>query len=545
MNFFKIEGKLVDIVNKRIYPAEVTVENGKIIDIQEYSHTNFDNYLVPGFIDAHIHIESSMLPPSEFGRAACTHGTVATVSDPHEIANVLGIEGINFMLEDAKNSPVKIYFGVPSCVPATNYETSGAKLTIDDIEKLIAQDDFYYLSEMMNFPGVIYNDSDVLKKIEIAKKYNKKIDGHAPGLRGINLSKYIESGITTDHESFELEEALEKIEKGMKILIRNGSAAKNFDTLHPLIKSHNESIMFCSDDLHPDDLCRGHINLIVRKAISLGYDLFEVLTAATLNPINHYNLNVGLLRTDDPADFVVVNNLKEFKIEKTYIDGKLVAEKGLSYIDYTPSATPNVMNCSFKNSEDFKIKPKGKLLRVIKAIDGQLITEIEFHPEYINNGNVVSDVTKDILKIAVINRYKDEKPAIGFIKNFGLKYGAIASSVAHDSHNIIAIGCNDKSLSEAINLIIKSKGGMCVISPDENIILPLPIAGLMSNETAYIVSQKYSLLNSKVMQLGSHLKAPFMTLSFMALLVIPKLKLSDKGLFDGEKFEFVDLYVNN
>jgi len=545
MNFFKIEGYLIDIINKKIFPGEITVENGKITDIQEFERTDFNQYIIPGFIDSHIHIESSMLAPSEFGRTVCIHGTVATVSDPHEIANVLGIEGINFMLINSKKSPVKIYFGVPSCVPATNFESSGAKLSAQDIEKLLAQDDFHFLSEMMNFPGVIYDDPDVYAKLNAAKKFNKKIDGHSPGLKGNNLSKYINAGISTDHECFELDEALEKIDKGMKILIRNGSAAKNFDTLHPLIKSHNSSVMFCSDDLHPDDLCNGHINLLVKKAINLGYDLFDVLNAATLNPIKHYELNVGLIQKGDPADFIIVNNLKDFKVERTYINGQLVAENGLPYIEHIQVDTPNIINCTFKDIEDFKVQPTGKSIRVIEAIDGQLITNSSIHPALITKDNVISDVRNDILKIAVVNRYKNEKPAIGFIKNFGLKYGAIATSVAHDSHNIIAVGCDDNSITEAVNLIIKNKGGMCVVGPNENLILPLPIAGLMSDSSAYIISQKYSLLNSQVLQLGSRLKAPFMTLSFMALLVIPKLKLSDKGLFDGEKFEFVDLFNEN
>ena len=542
MNSFEISGNIVDIINKRIFPGTLTIKDGKIANIERDEGKHYAPYIMPGFIDSHVHIESSMLVPSEFARLASVHGTVATVSDPHEIANVLGIEGVKFMLENGNSVPFKFYFGAPSCVPATTFETSGAAITAEEIETLFSEYNIKYLSEMMNFPGVLNEFPEVMEKISIAKKFGVPVDGHAPGLRGNDAKKYIDAGITTDHECYTLEEALEKISYGMKILIREGSAAKNFDALAPLIDSHPDKCMFCSDDKHPDELAAGHINELVKRAVSNGSDLFDVLRIACLNPVEHYNLDVGLLRKGDDADFIVVDNVKDFNVLKTFVKGNLTAENGTTLLKSIPVKNINKFNAEKKVPGDFRIIPKDGKIRVIEAFDGQLITNQIITEEKSENGNLVSDTENDILKIAVVNRYENAKPALGFIKNFELKKGAIASSVGHDSHNIIAVGTTDEELSRAVNAIIETKGGMAVAEGMSIEVLPLPVAGLMASEDGYEVARKYSLLNKKARELGSPLHAPFMTLSFMALLVIPNLKLSDKGLFDGNKFEFVDLH---
>jgi adenine deaminase len=543
MKNFKISGNIVDPIKKKIFPGTIEVINEKILNIIEDS-TEYKNFIMPGFIDAHIHIESSMLIPSEFARLAVVHGTVATVSDPHEIANVLGIEGVRYMIKNGKKVPFKFYFGAPSCVPATIFETAGAVITAEDIEELFVKDKLYYLSEMMNFPGVLFNDPDVMKKIGIAKKYDKPIDGHAPGLKGEDAKKYIEAGISTDHECYMLEEAIEKIKLGMKILIREGSAAKNYETLHPLISMHTDFVKFCSDDKHPNELVDNHINEIVKRSLKYGYDLFDILQCSSVNAIKHYKLDVGLLQINDCADFIVVDNLSDMNILKTYINGELVAENGKSLIKSVKEDTLNNFKTEKKSVKDFEVKFTGKNIRVIKAFEGQLITE-EFiiHPK-VENGLIVANIKNDILKLAAINRYKDTKPAVAFINNFKLKKGAIASCVGHDSHNIIAVGTNDIDLCEAVNAVIEHKGGISVSVDGNTEILPLPVAGIMSNEDAYSVAEKYLKLDKLAKSLGTNLLAPFMTLSFMALLVIPSLKLSDKGLFDGNNFKFVDLIAD-
>lgn len=540
MNPNTISGNIVDILNSIIFSGTIDISNGKITKIQK-DNKKFNNYIISGFIDSHIHIESSMLTPFEFARIAAVHGTIATVSDPHEIANVMGIEGVKFMLEDAAKVPLKFNFGAPSCVPATRFETSGAVLDAEKIQELLEMNEIKYLSEMMNFPGVIYDDPEVLKKIGAAKKLGKPIDGHAPGLSGKNLQKYIAAGISTDHECFSYEEAEKKIKLGMKILIREGSAARNFEELIPLIAKYPDKCMFCSDDKHPDDLLKSHINDLVKRALEKGYDLMNVLKVASLNPVKHYKLDVGLLQEGNDADFLVVDNLQDFRFLKTYIKGKLVAINGNSLI---PRFRPEIINnfkTEKKKAADFFFPSKEGKIKVIEALDGQLLTNLLLETPKIKNGNIVSDIERDILKIAVINRYQNSKPTIGFIKNFGLQKGAIASSVAHDSHNIIAVGTSDEMLQKAVNLIIEIMGGICAVSENEKMILPLTIAGIISNENYETVAEKYSKLNRKVKEFGSKLLSPFMTLSFMALLVIPKLKLSDRGLFDGEKFEFIEV----
>ena len=538
----KILGQVVSIEKKSIFSAEVTIDNGKILSIVKKEHDH-KNYILPGFIDAHIHIESSMLVPSEFARLAVCHGTVATVSDPHEIANVLGVEGVRFMIANGKKSPLKFHFGAPSCVPATSFETAGAIIDSEGIKELLASPDIYYLAEMMNYPGVLYNDPEVYKKISWAKHYNKPIDGHAPGLRGEEAKKYCAAGITTDHECFTEEEAQEKLELGMKVIIREGSAAKNFEALIPLLPEHFEKMMFCSDDKHPDDLILGHINNLCARAVAKGVDIFKVLQAACINPAKHYNMNVGLLQEGDAADFIVVEDLKDFKVVQTYINGELVAENGRSKIAAIPFETPNNFKVEPKTTKDFFLQPSGSRIRVIEALDGELITKEIKAESLIQNGNLVSSTTADILKMAVVNRYSNKPPAIGFIKNFGLKKGALASSVAHDSHNIIVVGTTDEEICKAVNLIIKNRGGICAIGPDDEKSLALPVAGIMSDKDGWETGRLYQDIDGMSKILGCTLKAPFMTLSFMALLVIPDLKLSDKGLFSGSTFEFVDLQI--
>lgn len=538
----KISGNIIDIINRRIFKGTVVVKDRKIHQIRE-EDVKQKEYILPGLIDSHIHIESSMLVPSEFARLAVVHGTVATVSDPHEIANVLGVDGIRFMIQNGQKVPFKFYFGASSCVPATVFETSGAELGASEIESLLKMDEIKYLSEMMNFPGVLYNDDNVWAKINLAKKYNKPIDGHAPGLKGDDARKYIAAGISTDHECFTLEEALDKISFGMKIQIREGSAAKNFDTLIGLLNNHSDRVMFCSDDRHPNDLARGHINTLVKRALHSGYDPITVLRSCVLNPVSHYNLDVGLLQPADPADFIVVDNLSDFNILETYIDGIKVAENGKPLFSSVKETTPNKFNAEKISTNDILVQATGKKIKVQKAIDGQLITESYVTDPKVVEGFIVSDVDRDILKMVVVNRYSHQQPALNFINNFGFIRGAIASSVAHDSHNIIAVGTNDEDIVNAINLLIEHKGGVSLAHGKNRHVLPLPVAGLMSNQDGYKVAKVYENLSNEAKAMGSGLHAPYMTLSFMALLVIPALKLSDKGLFDGNSFSFTSLFV--
>ncbi len=539
----QIAGQVVDIVGRRTFAAEVLFSAGRIVAIEPLKSAP-PTFLLPGFIDAHVHIESSMLVPTEFARAAVVHGTVATVSDPHEIGNVLGVAGVEYMLENASRSPLKFCFGAPSCVPATPFETAGATITVSQVEQLLADPRIGYLSEMMNFPGILAGDADCLAKVQAAQKAGKPVDGHAPGLRGKDAARYIALGITTDHECFSIEEALEKLAAGCNILIREGSAARNFDALVSLLGDYPNQTMLCSDDKHPDELLTGHINVLVRRAVAAGIDVFDALQAACLNPIEHYGLDVGQLRVGDPADFIEVGSLAEFDVLRTWIDGELVAEQGRTTL---PRVEPAVVNRFVETRiepQQLEIAAGPGNLQVLEALDGQLITHrIEIEPKVVN-ANVVSDVGNDVLKLVVTNRYQSAPPAIAFIKNFGLKRGAMASSVAHDSHNVIAVGTSDEDLAAAINAVMKSNGGLSAVCQDERLkqVLPLPIAGLMATGTCAEVGAAYQALDASVKRWGSPLRAPYMTLSFMALLVIPELKLSDRGLFDGGKFEFTALW---
>ena len=540
-NSFTIGGQIVDLVNSRIFSGVIVVEDGKITKIEEQPVGN-TQYIMPGFVDAHIHIESSMLVPSEFARLATCHGTVATVSDPHEIANVLGKKGVQYMIDNGKKVPFKFFFGAPSCVPATAFETSGHVLNAADVEELLASDDIHYLSEMMNYPGVIFDDPEVMAKIAAAKRYGKPIDGHAPAVTGDDLRKYAGTGITTDHECYTTEEAMEKISLGMKILIREGSAAKNFEALIPLMATQPDKLMFCSDDKHPNELVEGHVDALVRRAIALGYDVMDVLKAASLNAVRHYKLNVGMLQQGDDADFIVVDDLQNPVAKQTYIKGVLVAEKGVSNIKYVETGTPNIFERPFLYAQDLFVPDKGKRIKVIECINGQLLTKCFTTEPKVVDGGIVSDVDRDILKMVVVNRYQPYTPAVAFIKGFGLKRGALASSVAHDSHNLVAVGVTDSDILHAINLLIEHTGGVTAYCGTEMLAVPLPVAGLMSNEDGYEVAAAYQNADALAKRLGSTLYAPFMTLAFMALLVIPELKLSDRGLFDVNRFEFTSIY---
>ena len=537
-------GNIVDVVNCEIFTGTIEVKNGKIHDIHRDNQT-YENFITPGFIDAHVHIESAMMPPSEFARIALAHGTVAAVSDAHEIANVLGIQGVRYMMKNAKEVPLKFYFSAPSCVPATPFETNGARFTPEDTETLLKMPEIKFLGEMMNFPGVIHDDPEVLKKLETAKTHHKAIDGHSPGLGGGDLKKYVSAGITTDHECFSRDEALEKLSLGMKILIREGSAVKNFDDLIPIAFEHYRNCMFCSDDKHPDDLLKGHINDLVRRALATGLDKMKVLQMACVNPVVHYGLDVGQLQKGDPADFLVIDDFDQLHIHRTVINGKIVSENSQTLLSQTHADIVNRFAATPKKPLEFSVADKGRAVNIIDVIDGQLITLKSRDTLGAVDGRLIPNIDKDILKIAVVNRYEDRKPALGFVRNFGLKKGAIAGSIAHDSHNIIAVGATDEEICAAVNLIIEHQGGICAICEEDNIreILPLPIAGLMSDADFETVAGKYTRLDALAKHQGSKLKAPFMTLSFMALLVIPEIKLSDKGLFDGIRFEFVDLYV--
>ncbi len=545
--FFTLTAQLVDILGLQIYPVEITVQNGLIRSIKKVvvKEASAIPFLTPGFVDAHVHIESSMLIPSEFARLAVVHGTVGTVSDSHEIANVCGLAGVEFMIENGNTVPFKFNFGAPSCVPATTFETAGAALNAEEVDLLLSRPEIKYLSEMMNFPGVLNQDPEVIQKIDSAKKYQKPVDGHAPGLRGGLAEKYTSAGISTDHECFTAEEAMDKLHSGMKILIREGSAAKNFDALIGLMNDYADQMMFCSDDKHPDSLVSGHINQLCARAVAAGVDVFKVLKTACINPVLHYQLEIGLMNIGDPADFILLKDLEHFEVLQTYINGEMVAENGKTKIEKQTVALINNFSCLKTVPVDFAFPAadpsaeKQKVL-VIEALDGQLITNKIEAELVVNNGFLQADLQQDILKICVINRYREAPIAKGFIKNFGLKTGALASSVAHDSHNIVVVGTDDESICKAVNLIIDVQGGISCAGQDFEEILQLPIAGLMSANDGYEVAQTYIKLDLLAKKLGSTLSAPFMTLSFMALLVIPHLKLSDRGLFDGDQFKLID-----
>ncbi|HVT73382.1 MAG TPA: adenine deaminase [Lacunisphaera sp.] len=558
MKSHRLAGNIVDLHARRIYPGRVEWRGGRIVRLVATPGRRYRHFLAPGFVDAHIHIESSMLPPAEFARWAVVHGTVATVSDPHEIANVLGAAGVTYMVRDGRRTPFKFNFGAPSCVPATTFETAGAALDAATVARLLARPEIKYLSEVMNFPGVLGRDPSLLAMIRAARRQRKPVDGHAPGLRGRAAARYAAAGITTDHECFTLAEARDKLKAGMKILIREGSAARNFAALAPLLRSDAARCMFCCDDLHPDLLMQRHLDEHVRRALRGGADRFDVLRCASVNPVEHYRLDVGLLRAGDPADFIVFEGWSDLRVRRTYLRGELVARDGRSLLPRLKSKTPNQFKATPRRPEDF-VTPAGRrvpsppfnrgaersprpTINVIEAINGQLVTRHVRLEAGMAGGLLRPDPQRDLLKLAVVNRYVRRAPAaLAFIRGFGLRRGAIASSVAHDSHNIVAVGADDASLAAAINLVIKNRGGISVVAGRRRAVLPLPIAGLMSDADGRVVARRYAALDARAKKLGSRLDAPFMTLAFMALLVIPDLKLSDRGLFSAARWGFVPL----
>jgi adenine deaminase len=536
-----IQGQYVDILDKRIYPAILSIEDGRIVSITECDEAP-NQFILPGFIDSHVHIESSMLVPSSFARLAVVHGTIGTISDPHEIANVCGLEGVQYMIDNGKKVPFHFFFGAPSCVPATAFETAGAVIDSFDIAKLLASPDIFYLSEMMNFPGVLHQDAEVMQKIKAAHAIGKPIDGHAPGLMGDLAKQYIAAGISTDHECFTIEEAVDKLSFGMHILIREGSAAKNFEALYELIDDHPKKVMLCSDDKHPDSLLEGHINQLCARAVAKGINVFNVLRAACINPVIHYQLPTGFARVNDPANLILLENLQDFKVIETYINGQLVAQNGHSLIEPIQATAINQFNAhpialSDLQLPDATYPSKDGMVPVIHAIDGQLITNLVWAEPTIKDNAIVADIEKDVLKVVVYNRYHAAKPKIGLIQSFGFKSGAIASTVAHDSHNIIAVGVDDESILKAINLVVHEKGGISCVQGESSKVIGLPVAGLMSTEDPYKVANDYIEIDKMAKSLETQLGSPFMTLSFMALLVIPHIKMSDLGLFDGDQFK--------
>ena len=570
----KFTAYILDVLTDSVYPARITVEEGVFkeitpIHVTEETKIDVEGLILPGFIDAHVHIESSMMTPAQFAKIAVRHGTTSVVSDPHEIANVCGIEGIDFMIENASQVPFNFYFTAPSCVPATSFETSGAILNSDDIEFLLQKEEIVALGEMMNFPGVINGDEEVLRKLELARKYKKPIDGHAPLVSGKDLDKYLEQGIVTDHECSNFQEAIEKKQKGMKIMVRDGSSAKNMEALFDfseriehwknqdsfgiiptdVLERRIHSPIFdfiVSDDKHPNDLIHGHLNKSVKKAADLGIDIIKSIEMVTINPAVHYGLNAGSIVTGAKADFIVIDNLKDFNILKTYVAGECVFDGENVLFDVSEVEAENSINATKKAAEDFEVYADGEEceVNVIECYNGELLTGKTTATLKVKDGKVQPDIYEDILKISVVERYGGNLVANAFIKGFGLKKGAIASSVAHDSHNIIVVGYCAETMAEAVNEIIDNKGGFAIVSEDFSDSLSLPIAGLMTNEDAYVVAKKLDILHKMSSALGCKLDSPFMTMAFMALLVIPSLKISDLGLFDGDAFEFIDVIKN-
>lgn len=533
----EISGNIVDLVSRKIFTGTLNIQNGVIVSIVEFSSPQ-TNFIIPGFVDSHVHIESSLVIPSTFANIALKHGVIAAVCDPHEIANVCGVEGIKFMVENSKSTQFQFFYGAPSCVPATTLESSGAIISSDEIEQLFRENVCSHLSEMMNFPGVIYDDTEVLRKLNVAKKYGKKIDGHAPTLSGEALKKYISAGIDTDHECSTIEEAIEKIHLGMKILIREGSAAKNLEALKELFNLYPDRLMLCTDDCHVDNLLQGYINEIVKGLLKDGYNLFDVLSASSLIPITHYNLPIGLLQINDSADFNEVNNLIDLEILDVYVKGGRVESQG----SIAPATPINNFRASKIAINDLKVESSKGTYNIIEALDKELIT---LHNTFYFNG--LSDINSSYLqfglnKIAVMDRYSsDSIPFVGFIRGFDLRSGAFASSIAHDNHNIIAIGSNDRDLCDALNSIIGSNGGISFSQVGHTNLLALPIGGLMSLSPAEWVSEKYNSIQNDIKAAGCSLTSPLMTLAFMALIVIPQLKISHKGLFDFTAFNYIPL----
>ena len=532
-----ISGRIVDVVGRKVFKGVISFEDGVIRDIRESDSVD-DCFLMPGLVDAHVHVESSLLPPAEFARVAMRQGALAAVADPHEIANVMGVAGVEYMVAEAKSSPFRFLFAAPSCVPATDFETSGARIDTAEIEQMFSSELVGLLGEMMNFPGVVNGDLAVLAKIDAAKRYSKPIDGHAPGLSGDMLARYVGAGIGTDHECVSIVEAIEKIRLGMKVLIRQGSAANNLDELAPLIGMYPDKVMLCTDDMHAEEILNGYLRSSLKYLVEKCYDIFDILRSCTLIPVGYYGLDLGLLQVGDSADFIKVDNLCDFNVQSVFVRG---FEIGIGEME-----KPVVLN-NFKAESivvaDLRVKRKGDSIRVIGVINGELLTKQYVYKLKGDDKFVESNADDDVLKIVVVCRYDRKQLFVGFVKGFGIKKGAVATSISHDSHNIIAVGVSDDDLLSAINAIIDAKGGICFSRKGEVDLLPLPIAGLMSDKSAEYVAEKYASIEKLIKANGSRLSSPLMNLSFLALLVIPDLKINERGLFDFKTFAFVDLFV--
>lgn len=537
-----LKGNIVDLFNRDVTPGRLFFEDGRIVRIEKCNYKPSLPYIIPGFVDSHVHIESSLMLPQQFSRHALRFGTTAVVADPHEIVNVLGKAGYDLMVENGAGGEIKFYFSVPSCVPATPFDSSGFELDSKEVEVLfsIYSENIPSLGEMMNFPGVLNGDKEVTAKLEIAKKYGKRVDGHCPGLTGKDLKRYIESGISTDHECESLTEAVEKLERGMKIQIRHGSAASIFHKLIPLIQSYPDQLMFCSDDIHPDVFAIGHIDYMVRTAVQKGQDVFNTLRIASLNPVQHYGLDVGLLRPGDSADFLVVDNLEEFNIQENYIKGIPWISKTKEDKPHTPVSRANFFYVNRVKEESLQISRSSGMCKVIEVVDGSLYTR---EKRYRLRKDSFSETKPEVLKLVSLNRYHKDSPSIALLKNFGLRKGGIISSIAHDSHNLLVTGTSDPIIVELINWVNDCKGGIAVHDGSAIIGLDLPVAGIMSDQNFEFVKDKFDQLNRILKEMGSKLSSPLLSISFLSLLVIPELKLSDRGLFDVRKFEFTSLFT--
>jgi len=546
---------IINVFSGEIIPGSIAVAKGYIAGFGSYPAKRVvdmkGRFVAPGFIDAHVHIESSMSCPAEFARCVLPHGTTTVAADPHEIANVLGAEGIGYMIDSSKDQPVNIYYTLPSCVPATDMETSGAKLGADDLLPFMNNSQIIALAEMMNFPGVIYRDNEVLRKIEGMKKQRKPVDGHAPGLTGRDLHAYISAGISSDHECTTEKEAKEKLNAGMHIMIREGTGAKNLKNLLPIInRQTSRRLMWCTDDRHPHDIIKeGHIDFIVRSAIRMGLDPLTAIQMATINTAEYFGLNnVGAIGPGRQADLVVFSDIKNPVIEEVYFRGNLAAREGKILPEIKKPAPLNIwpsMNVDI-DKIDFSIPAVSRQARVIEIIPHQLITGQSLIKVAVSGNSAISDIKRDILKIAVVERHKGTgNTAVGFVRGFDLKQGALASSVAHDSHNIIIVGTNDEDMKTALEAVFKMGGGLAAASNGKILAnLSLPIAGLMSLQPVKTIKEKLDNLIDISREFGSSLNDPFMTLSFLALPVIPELKITDKGLVDVAKFRIVPLFVN-
>ena len=544
----RISGHIVDVFNKNIFDGTIIVEEGKIREAVHSAVPADAPYVMPGFTDAHIHIESTLLTPENYARAAVSKGVVAVVADPHEIANVCGLEGIEFMMDNGRKSKFHFNFCAPSCVPCTTFETSGARIGHSDIAALLEKDEICAVAEFMNAFGVLTGDPECKAKLDAARRAGKKVDGHAPGMSREDLFKYAAAGISTDHECVSLKEALDHLDAGMKVIIREGSASCDFEALSPLLADHPGQLMFCSDDKYPDELMDGYIDKMVSRAVAMGYPLWNVLDAACVTPVTHYGLRHGLLRQGDSADFIIVDNLRDFNVLATFITGEQVFSSDCRN-QHNPGCNcrekgwPNVFKAEKIAEEDIQVhwdttKAPDARIKVIKAEDLSIRTGTMHAVPKVCGDRIVADTDDDILKIVVYSRYGHGRPQTAFIHGFGLKRGAMASSIAHDSHNIVAIGTSDKDIVSAINRLIELKGGIIVCDGEESHELPLPVGGLMSDLDCITVAERYRKLKKQAKLQGCPFNAAFMTLSFMCLPVIPELKLTDKGLFDATRFEF-------